>query len=110
MSVALAVSLRDGAVDDVRDRLRRAWRTSRGGPTPPRITCAARAPTDKNVREAAAAELAAARPLGDNDYKIPMAGNALVAAMRDLTQAACGMTELLRKSIGDSPVRKRGPC
>ena len=84
VSVALAVSMLDGAVQDVRIAFgglaHKPWRAHTA-----EEHLRGRAPTDENLRAAAAAELAGARPLGDNDYKIPMAANALVAAMHDLT-------------------------
>ena len=84
VSVALAVSVVDGAVQDVRIAFgglaHKPWRAHTA-----EAHLRGRAPTDENLRAAVAAELADARPLGDNDYKIPMAGNALVAAMHDLT-------------------------
>ena len=87
VSVALAVTLREGAVEDIRIAFgglaHKPWRAHTA-----EEHLRGREPTDENVRAAAAIELAAARPLGDNDFKIPMAGSALVTAMRDLTTEA----------------------
>jgi xanthine dehydrogenase YagS FAD-binding subunit len=44
------------------------------------------APTEETFRRAADAELADARPLRDNGFKVPMARNTLVAVLRDLVQ------------------------
>jgi xanthine dehydrogenase YagS FAD-binding subunit len=44
--------------------------------------------TDESYRGAAEAELAAARPLRDNAFKIPMLRNGLVAVLRDLVEKA----------------------
>ena len=41
--------------------------------------------TEESFRRAAEAELAHARPLRDNAFKVPMARNTMVAVLRDLT-------------------------
>ena len=87
VSVAAAVEVaEDGGIADVRIAFggvaHKPWRASRaeeelrGGPA-----------TEAAFRAAAQAELAAAQPLRDNAFKIPMASNALVATLRDLTAA-----------------------
>ena len=86
VSVAAAVQLDDEAIADVRIAFgglaHAPWRASRaeaalrGGPA-----------TEAAFRAAADAELADARPLRDNAFKVPMATGALVATLRELTGA-----------------------
>jgi xanthine dehydrogenase YagS FAD-binding subunit len=88
VSVAAAVQLDDDdeAIADVRIAFgglaHAPWRASRaedalrGGPA-----------TEAAFRAAADAELAEARPLRDNAFKVPMATGALVATLRELTGA-----------------------
>jgi xanthine dehydrogenase YagS FAD-binding subunit len=83
VSVAVALDVRGGVVQDVRIALggvaHKPWRATRaeavlrGAPA-----------TVEQFRRAADAELAAARPLRDNAFKVPMARNTLVAVLRDL--------------------------
>jgi xanthine dehydrogenase YagS FAD-binding subunit len=83
VSVAAALDVADGAVRDVRIALggvaHKPWRAARaeealrGAPA-----------TEDAFRDAAEAELAAAEPLRDNAFKVPMARNTLVAVLRDL--------------------------
>lgn len=85
VSVAAAVDVADGAVREARIalggvapmpwRARRAEEALRGAPA-----------TEEEFRRAADAELAAARPLRDNAFKVPMARNTLVGVLRDLTR------------------------
>jgi xanthine dehydrogenase YagS FAD-binding subunit len=90
VSVAAAVELAaDGTIADVRIAFggvaHKPWRATRaeeelrGGPA-----------TEAAFRAAAHAELAAAQPLRDNAFKIPMAANALVATLRDLASEPTG--------------------
>jgi len=89
VSVAAAVALDDEAIADVRIAFggvaHAPWRASRaeaalrGGPA-----------TEAAFRAAADAELADARPLRDNAFKVPMATGALVATLRELTGAGAG--------------------
>jgi xanthine dehydrogenase YagS FAD-binding subunit len=84
VSVAAAVDVADGAVRDVRIALGgvahkpwRAWTAEgllKGGPATPDA-----------FRGAAAAELAASRPLRDNAFKIALAQRTLVAVLESLT-------------------------
>ena len=85
VSVAAAVELAgDGTIADVRIAFggvaHKPWRATRaedelrGGPA-----------TEAAFRAAAHAELLAAQPLRDNAFKIPMASNALVATLRELS-------------------------
>ena len=91
VSVAAALELEDDGADppvirDVRIALggvaHKPWRALqaeavlRGMPA-----------TEENFRAAADAELAAAAPLRDNGFKIPMVRNTLAAVLRDLTGA-----------------------
>ena len=84
VSVAAAVQLDGDVVSDVRIALggvaHRPWRA-----TVAEERLRGAAPTEAVVRAAAEAELAAARPLADNAFKVPMARNALVATLRELT-------------------------
>ncbi|QEC48385.1 xanthine dehydrogenase family protein subunit M [Baekduia soli] len=87
VSVAVAVDVRDGQVADVRIALgqvaHRPWRARaaedalRGGPA-----------TREAFLDAAEAELAQARPLADNAFKVPLARNLIVATLAELTDAA----------------------
>jgi xanthine dehydrogenase YagS FAD-binding subunit len=85
VSVAAALDVSDGAVGDARIalggvahkpwRARRAEAALRGAPA-----------TVESFRRAADAELADARPLPDNAFKVPMVRNTLVAVLRDLAE------------------------
>src|SRR4051794_7955118 len=87
VSVAAALHVEDGVVADVRLALggvaHRPWRAStaeealRGGP-----------PTEEAIAAAADAELAAATPLRDNGFKVPLARNLVVRTLLDLGGAA----------------------
>jgi xanthine dehydrogenase YagS FAD-binding subunit len=87
VSVAAVLVVRDGRVADVRIALggvaHKPWRAEtaerelRGAPA-----------TEDSYRRAAEAELAAARPLDGNAFKVPLARNTLVATLRDLTGEA----------------------
>jgi len=85
VSVAAAVDVADGVVRDVRLALggvaHKPWRASRA-------EAALRdAPaTAERFGEAAEAELAAARPLAGNAFKVPLARNAIVRTLLDLTE------------------------
>ena len=85
VSVAAALDVADGTVRDVRIAFgglaHKPWRATqaeevlRGAPA-----------TAESFGRAADAELAAAQPLRDNAFKVPLARNTLVAVLRDLTQ------------------------
>lgn len=87
VSVAAALQIKDGRVEDVRIafgglahkpwRAVRAEASLRGAPA-----------TEESYRRAAAAELADARPLKHNAFKVPMARNTLQMLLRHLTAAA----------------------
>jgi xanthine dehydrogenase YagS FAD-binding subunit len=82
--VAAALDVQGGTVRDARVALggvaHKPWRATqaesalRGAPA-----------TVESFRRAADAELAAARPLDGNAYKIPMVRNTMVAVLRDLS-------------------------
>jgi xanthine dehydrogenase YagS FAD-binding subunit len=84
VSVAAAMDIADGVIRDVRIALggvaHKPWRATRaedllrGAPA-----------TQEIFRAAADAELAAARPLAHNAFKVPMAVSTLVAVLRELT-------------------------
>jgi xanthine dehydrogenase YagS FAD-binding subunit len=83
VSVAAALDLADGVVRDSRIALggvaHKPWRAARAE------EALRGAPADvESFRRAADAELAGARPLRDNAFKVPMARNTLVAVLRDL--------------------------
>jgi xanthine dehydrogenase YagS FAD-binding subunit len=85
VSVAAMLDVEDGTVLDARVAFGglapRPWRAARaedalrGAPA-----------NEKTFGRAADAELAGARPLRDNAFKVPMARNTLVAVLRDLVQ------------------------
>lgn len=85
VSVAAALDAGDGTVRDVRLALggaaHKPWRASRaesllrGAPA-----------TDEQFVRAADAELEQARPLRDNGYKVPLARNVIVRALRELRE------------------------
>ncbi|WP_214370759.1 FAD binding domain-containing protein [Pseudonocardia sp. H11422] len=85
VSVAAAVDVTNGTIREARIALggvaHRPWRARRtedalrGAPA-----------TEEAFRQAAEAELAEARPLRDNAFKVPMARNTLVSVLRGLTQ------------------------
>jgi xanthine dehydrogenase YagS FAD-binding subunit len=87
VSVAAALRVQDGVVGDVRLALgavaHKPWRATaaeqalRGQPA-----------TEESFAAAAEAELAAATPLRDNGYKVPMARNVVVRTLLDLTGGA----------------------
>jgi xanthine dehydrogenase YagS FAD-binding subunit len=87
VSVAAALDVEDGTVRDVRValggvahkpwRATRAEQTLRGAPA-----------TKERFTRAAEAELAQARPLRDNAYKLPLARNLIVRTLLDLGEAA----------------------
>ena len=84
VSVAAVLEVADGAVAEVRIALggvaHKPWRAEvaearlRGGPA-----------EEAAFRAAAEAELAAATPTADNAFKVPLARNAIVAVLRDLS-------------------------
>jgi xanthine dehydrogenase YagS FAD-binding subunit len=84
VSVAAALDVRDGTVRDVRIalggvahapwRARRAEEALRGAPA-----------TEDSYRRAAQAELAAAEPLPDNAFKVPLAIRTVTAVLRGLS-------------------------
>lgn len=87
VSIAAALDTADGAIRDLRVALggvaHRPWRATtfedalRGGPA-----------TEDRLRAAAEAELAEARPLAGNAFKIPLARNVLVRTLMDLAGEA----------------------
>jgi xanthine dehydrogenase YagS FAD-binding subunit len=89
VSVAAALQLDDEGetIADVRIALGGVahvpWRASRA-----EEALRGRPATEASFRAAADAELRAARALEHNAFKVPMAANALVATLRDLTEAA----------------------
>lgn len=85
VSVAAALDLEDGCVRDVRLALggvaHKPWRAFRA-----EAVLRGTPATEESFRRAAAAELADAKPLSDNAFKVPMARNTLVAVLRDLAR------------------------
>jgi xanthine dehydrogenase YagS FAD-binding subunit len=84
VSVAAAIDVGDGVVRDVRLALggvaHKPWRAFRA-----EGALRGRPATVESFRTAAEAELGDANPLRDNAFKVPMAKNAIVATLRDLT-------------------------
>jgi xanthine dehydrogenase YagS FAD-binding subunit len=83
VSVAAALDVRDGVVADVRIALggvaHKPWRATRA-----EEALRGAEATEESFRAAAAAELAAADPLPDLAWKVPMASNTIVATLRGL--------------------------
>jgi xanthine dehydrogenase YagS FAD-binding subunit len=83
VSVAAAIDVGDGLVRDVRLALggvaHKPWRAVRA-----EAALRGRPATVESFRTAAEAELADAKPLRDNAFKVPMAKNAIVATLREL--------------------------
>ena len=87
VSLAVALAVEDGSVRT--SALRSAGsHTSRGARSWPRTPCATSLPTRTAFARAADAELAAARPLRDNAYKVPLARSLIISSLRDLAGAA----------------------
>jgi xanthine dehydrogenase YagS FAD-binding subunit len=85
VSVAAALDVEGGIVRDVRVALggvaHKPWRAARAE------TVLRGAPaTEESFRRAAEAELADAKPLRDNGFKVPMARNTVVAVLRELAE------------------------
>ena len=86
VSVAAVLGSDGGTIGDVRIALggvaHKPWRA-----TLAEAALKGRAPTEANFRAAAEAELAAARPLRDNGFKIELAKRTIVAVLADLAGA-----------------------
>jgi xanthine dehydrogenase YagS FAD-binding subunit len=85
VSVAAALDIQNDVVREARVALggvaHKPWRATRAE------TALRGAPaTEESFRHAAEAELADAKPLRDNAFKVPMARNTLVAVLRDLAR------------------------
>jgi xanthine dehydrogenase YagS FAD-binding subunit len=87
VSVAAALEVEDGTVRDVRVALggvaHKPWRA-----TLVEATLRGAAATRESFARAAEAELAQARPLRDNAYKLPLARNLIVRTLLELKEAA----------------------
>jgi xanthine dehydrogenase YagS FAD-binding subunit len=87
VSVAAALDVDDGTVRDVRVALggvaHKPWRATRA-----EQTLHGAPATQESFARAAEAELAQARPLRDNAYKLPLARNLIVRTLLDLKEAA----------------------
>jgi xanthine dehydrogenase YagS FAD-binding subunit len=85
VSVAVALDLADGIVRDVRIGLggvaHKPWRAVRA-----EAVLRGQAANEASFRQTADAELAEARPLRDNAFKVPLARNVLVRCLLDLSQ------------------------
>jgi xanthine dehydrogenase YagS FAD-binding subunit len=85
VSVAVALDLQDGVVRDVRIALggvaHRPWRATRA-----ESELRGQPATVERFRRAAEAELAEARPLPGNAFKVPLARNTIVSTLRDLAE------------------------
>jgi xanthine dehydrogenase YagS FAD-binding subunit len=86
VSVAAALDVDDGAVRDCRIALGGVahvpWRAARA-----EDALRGESASEEGFVRAAAAELAEARPLRDNGFKVPLAGNLLVSTLLDLAAA-----------------------
>ena len=84
ISVAASVQIEDGRMSDVRIALggvaHKPWRARTA-----EDALRGAAPEEATFRAAAEAELSDAKPLLGNAFKVPMAQNAIVAVLRDLT-------------------------
>ncbi len=84
VSVAAALDVTDGIVREVRIALGGVahvpWRALQA-----ELTLRGKPATEEMFRQAADAELADARPLSDNAFKVPLARNVLVRTLLDLT-------------------------
>jgi xanthine dehydrogenase YagS FAD-binding subunit len=84
VSVAAALEIRDGVIVDSRIAFgglaHKPWRAASA-----EELLRGAAPTEEMFERAAESELADASPLPDNAFKVPMAGNTLVAVLRELT-------------------------
>ena len=67
-----------------------AWRTSRGAPMRRKASLRGRRPSEALFRRAAEAELAAARPLSDNGFKVELARRTIVAVLSQLAAQPTG--------------------
>jgi xanthine dehydrogenase YagS FAD-binding subunit len=85
VSVAAALDVADGSVRDVRIALggvaHKPWRAERA-----EQALRGKPATEASFRAAAEAELADARPLPGNAFKVPLARNAIVRTLLDLTE------------------------
>lgn len=85
VSVAAALQVRDGVVRDARIALggvaHRPWRAQRA-----EDALRGRPAIEESFRAAAEAELAAAVPLRENAYKVPLAVNVMTRTMLDLSE------------------------
>jgi xanthine dehydrogenase YagS FAD-binding subunit len=85
VSVAVALDVADGVVRDARIAFGGVahvpWRATKA-----EVALRGAAATEEVFRRAAEAELADARPLRDNGFKIPLARNTLVRTLLDLAQ------------------------
>jgi xanthine dehydrogenase YagS FAD-binding subunit len=85
VSVAVALDFQDGVVRDVRIALggvaHKPWRATRA-----EAELRGQPATVERFRQAAAAELATARPLPGNAFKVQLARNTIVRTLRDLAE------------------------
>jgi xanthine dehydrogenase YagS FAD-binding subunit len=87
VSVAVALDLADGVVRDVRIGLggvaHKPWRALRA-----EAALRGQPANERSFRQGIDAELAEARPLRDNAFKVPLAGNVVARCLLDLSQGA----------------------
>jgi xanthine dehydrogenase YagS FAD-binding subunit len=87
VSVAAALDLEDGRICDVRIALggvaHAPWRARKA-----EAALIGAAPSEQAFRDAARAELADARPLAENGFKVELATRTLIAVLGDLAGAA----------------------
>jgi xanthine dehydrogenase YagS FAD-binding subunit len=85
VSVAAAIKVEDGVVQDVRIALggvaHKPWRAARA-----EVALRGAEPTKESFGRAAEAELAQAEPLARNGFKVPLARNTIVRTLLDLVE------------------------
>ncbi|GGK08175.1 FAD-binding molybdopterin dehydrogenase [Streptomyces camponoticapitis] len=99
-SAAVVLDVRDGVVGDVRlafgGLAHKPWRA-----TTAEATLRGEPATPESFRHAVEAELAAARPLRDNGFKVPMARNLAVRLLTELADPAATATDHTDPRRGD---------
>jgi xanthine dehydrogenase YagS FAD-binding subunit len=102
VSVAAALDIADGVIRDARLALggvaHKPWRAKAAEERLRGVRLGGTHPTEEAFREAALAELAAARPLPGNRFKVPMVANTMIAVLRELGGTELGSTTELRST------------
>jgi xanthine dehydrogenase YagS FAD-binding subunit len=102
VSVAAALDIADGVIRDARLALggvaHKPWRAKAAEERLRGVRLGGTHPTEEAFREAALAELATARPLPGNRFKVPMVANTMIAVLRELGGTELGSTTELRST------------